>query len=273
MRSLRFALGLPLALFLAGCPREKSDSDSDSLTRAEAQDALDEAQASTSADSLGAANVEIFTSFTLGEGLAEAAAHLKDAVQSQLPCAEVTLEDATLTVDWGVNAGNCTYRGHTFTGTSSVSVEKNSDNQVLVHHEWTDLSNGVVTLNGSADVTWDFTAKSRHIVHHAEWMLIANGRTGTGEGDRTQTPLAGGVDEGIRVEGTRSWTGKKGRWDLAIDGVEMRWQDPIPQAGSYSLTTPGGKTLSLGFGRVDDDTIRVTVEGARRSFSFDVTTL
>lgn len=269
MRSLRFVLALPLALVLGGCPRDKSDSDP--LTRAEAQDALEEAQGSTSAEALGAANVEIFTSFTLGEGLATAAAHLRDAIESQLPCALVTLEDATLTVEWGVNSGNCTYRGHTFTGTSAVSVEKNSDDQVLVHHEWTDLSNGVVTLNGSADVTWDFAAKSRHIVHHAEWKVVASGRTGVGDGDRTQTPLAGGVAEGIRVEGTRTWTGKKGRWDLAIDGVEMRWQDPIPQAGTYSLATPFDKSVSLGFGRVDDDTIRVTVEGDKGSFSFDVT--
>jgi len=271
MRSLRFALALPLAFILAGCPRDKSDSEP--LTRAEADEALQEAQASSSAESLGAANAEIFTTFTLGEGLADAAANLRDAVKSQLPCAEVSLEEATLTVDWGVNAGNCTYRGHTFTGTSAVSVEKNADNQVLVHHEWTDLSNGVVTLNGSADVTWDFAAKSRHIVHHAEWTVVATGRTGMGEGDRRQTPLAGGIEEGIRVEGTRSWTGKKGTWNLGIDGVEMRWQDPIPQAGTYSLATPFDKSVSLGFGRVDDDTIRVTVEGEKRSFSFDVTSL
>jgi len=271
MRSLRFALALPLFVVLAGCPKNKDDGGSDSLTRAEAQDALDEAKASGSAESLGAANVEIFTSFTLGGGLQKAAGELKAAIQSQLPCAEVTLEDATLTVDWGVNPGNCTYRGHTFTGTSAVSVEKNADDQVLVHHEWTDLSNGVVTLNGSADVTWDFAAKFRHVVHHGEWTLIATGRTGTGDGDRTQTPLAGGVEEGIRVEGTRSWTGQKGRWDLAIDGVEMRWQDPLPQAGTYTLATPFDKSVSLGFGRVDDDTIRVTVAGEKRSFSFDVT--
>ncbi|HEV8549487.1 MAG TPA: hypothetical protein VGQ57_10675, partial [Polyangiaceae bacterium] len=230
-----------------------------------------EAQASTSAESLSSANSEIFTTFTLGAGVEQAASELRAAVESQLPCAEVTLDGATLTVEWGVNAGNCTYRGHTFTGTSSVSVEKNEDNQVLVHHEWTELSNGVVELDGSADVTWDFSAKSRRIVHHAAWTHLASGRTGQGEGDRTQTPLAGGVAEGIRVEGTRSWTGKRGRWDLTIDGVEMRWQDPIPQAGSYSLATPFDKSCSLAFARVDEDTIRVTASGAKRSFSFDVT--
>ena len=38
---------------------------------------------------------------------------------------------ATLTVEYGVNAGNCSYRGHEFTGTHSVTVETNDMSQVL----------------------------------------------------------------------------------------------------------------------------------------------
>jgi hypothetical protein len=53
----------------------------------------------------------------------------------------------------------------------------------------------------------------------------------------------------------------------------MRWDDPVPQAGSYTLVTPDDKTLSLSFSRVDTDTIGVTVEGPKRSFSFDVSKL
>jgi hypothetical protein len=266
MRSLRFALALPLGFVLAGCPKN-----TEPLTHSEAQSALEEAQASGAADSLASANIEISTNFTLGAGLEQAATEISSAIQAELPCAEVTLADATLTVDWGVNPGNCTYRGHTFTGTSSISVEKNSDNQVLVHHEWTGLSNGIVTLNGNADVTWDFSAESRHVVHHAEWTYLPTGRTGTGDGDRTQTPLPDGLDEGIVVSGTRSWTGQQGKWDLAIDNVEMRWADPIPQAGSYTLATPFDKSVTLSFSRIDTDTIAVTVAGAKGSFSFKVT--
>jgi hypothetical protein len=271
MRSLRFVLAVPFLITLAGCPKKKDTSEP--LTRSEAQSALEEAQASSSADSLEAANIEISTTFTLGGGLTKAAGEIAAAIQSQLPCADVTVADATLTVEWGVNAGNCTYRGHTFTGTSSISVEKNADNQVLVHHEWTDLSNGVVTLNGYADVTWDFDAKERHVVHHAEWTHQATGRTGVGDGDRTQRPLGGDLSKGIEVDGTRSWTGKQGRWDLAIDGVEWQWADPVPQAGRYTLATPFDKSVSLSFSRVDADTIAVTVAGERGSYSFNVTSL
>ena len=191
-------------------------------------------------------------------------------MSSQLPCAEVAVEGATLSIEYGVNEGQCRYRGHEFTGGSAIAVEANADGAVRVHHEWNDLSNGIVRLNGEADVTWDFTAKSRHVVHHTQWTHLSTGRTGTGEGDRTQTALPGGAEVGIHIEGSRAWTGARGRWDLAIDGVEMRWDDPVPQAGRYTLATPFDKMLALDFARVDSDTIQVTVSGPRRSFSFDV---
>jgi len=269
MRSLRFALALPLAFALGGCPKDKSG---EPLTHAEAQSALEESQASSAADALTAANIEVSTSFTLGSGLAQAATEISAAIQSQLPCADVTLADATLTVEWGVNPGNCSYRGHTFTGESSISVQKNENDEVLVHHEWNGLSNGVVTVYGSADVTWSASAKSRHVVHQASWTYLPTGRTGTGSGDRTQTPLDGDLSVGIAVSGTRSWTGKDGKWDLAIDNVEWRWDDPLPQAGSYSLATPFDKSVTLAFSRADGDTVAVTVTGAKGSFTFMVST-
>src|SRR5262245_37422845 len=111
MRFMLFALAFPLVL--AGCPKNK-DPGNEPFTRAEAQEALEEADAATAADSLAAANIEISTNFTLGSGLAQAASELRTFIQSQLPCAEVTLTDATLTVEYGVNPGSCTYRGHEF---------------------------------------------------------------------------------------------------------------------------------------------------------------
>lgn len=271
MRYIIPVFGFLAVSTLAGCPRPRDEA----FTRAEAQEALEEAQGSAESENLMVASVEFSTSFTIGGAVENAAAELRSFIGSQLPCAEVTLVGATLTVEYGVNPGNCTYRGHEFSGTTSVTVEANSTSDVRVHHEWTGFSNGVVTLDGTADVTWNFEALERHVVHHAEWTHLASGRTGVGEGDRVQKPLAGGIAEGFVVSGSRSWTGNAGRrWDLAIDGVEMRWADPVPQAGSYTLESPAGKTLSLGFSRVDADTIRVTVTGPRgRSFSFDVNKL
>ncbi|HET9235150.1 MAG TPA: hypothetical protein VFP10_13520 [Candidatus Eisenbacteria bacterium] len=271
MRYIVPVFGLLAVSTLAGCPRPKDEG----FTRGEAQEALEEAQGSSASEDLMVASVEISTSFTIGGAVENAAAELRAFLASELPCAEITLEGATLTVEYGAKPGDCNYRGHEFSGTTVVSVEANSTSDVRVHHEWIGFSNGVVTLDGTADVTWNFDELERHVVHHTEWTHLATGRTGVGEGDRVQKPLAGDIAVGFVVDGSRSWTGSLGRrWDLAIDGVEMRWADPVPQAGSYTLESPEGKTLSLSFSRVDSDTIEVTVTGPRgRSFSFNVNKL
>ena len=264
MNRALYLVALPLTFVLAGCPKEGE------LTSAEAQEALQQASASSQAENLTAASVDISTNFTIGGALEKAAEELKSFVDSQLPCADVTLEAATLTIEYGVKPGNCVYHGHRFSGTTSLTVGKNAINEVVVDHVWTGLSNGVIRLDGTAQVTWNFSDQTRHVVHDVSWTQLASGRTGKGSGDRTQKALAGGISEGIQIDGSRSWTGQRGTWDLAIDGVELRWSDPVPQAGSYSLSTPFDKSVSMSFSRVDDDTIKVTVAGAKRDFSFTV---
>lgn len=257
---------LPLAFALTGCPKDKQDP----LTLAEASEALQAASDSTQASGLTSASIDISTNFTIGQAVENAAGELKAFIVSQLPCAEVTLSGATLTIDYGVNGGNCTYHGHTFSGSSSITVSKDDMNQVIVDHTWTALSNGVVEVDGTAQVTWNFTDKTRHITHDLSWTHLKSGRVGHGTGDRTESALPEGIVVGMQVDGTRTWIGQRGEWDLAINGVQMRWADPIPQAGSYVLNTPFDKTVTLSFARVDADTIAATLSGPKRSFTFNV---
>lgn len=258
-----------LTLVLTGCPKEKDDR----LTLAEAQQAVEEASLAGQAEGLTSASVEITTSFTIGQAVQQAADEIRTFVSTQLPCAEITLQNATLTIEYGAKPGNCTYKGHTFSGSHSVTVSKNENAEVVVEHKWMGLSNGKVRLDGDATVTWNFEDQSRHVVHEAHWTRVADGFQVTGSGDRMQTVLAGGIAEGIQVDGSRSWKSTRGQWDLSIDGVQMRWIDAVPQAGSYTLGTPKGKSLSLSFNRKDEDTITVTVTNGKHSFAFDVTTL
>ncbi len=267
-KSLTGVLGLPL-LVLTGCPRDKEDP----LTLGEATQALQQASDAGQAEGLTSASVDISTNFTIGQAVKDAAGELRTFIGTQLPCADIALEDATLTVVYGANPGNCTYKGHTFSGTHAISIERNEDAKIQVHHQWTDFSNGVVSLDGTADVTWNFADKTRRVQHESHWTHLKSGRVGSGSGDRLQSVLAGGLAEGIQVDGSRAWDGDKGHWDLAIDGVQMRWTDPVPQAGSYTLTTPFDKTVSMDFDRLDDTTIRVTVTGPKHAFSFNVSKL
>ncbi len=266
LRHLLPAFVLPVAL--AACPNNKKDEDR--LTLAEASEAVTEISFASQAENLTSASVEISTNFTIGKAVQNAAQEIKTFVASQLPCAQITLEDATLTIIYGALPGNCTYKGHKFEGSHSVSVKANDDAQVLVHHEWTAFSNGKVTVDGTADVTWDLSEKSRRVAHTATWTRNLDQYMVTGSGDRTQSLLEGGLLEGIQVDGSRNWKTPRGEWDLAIDKVQMRWIDPVPQSGSYTLVTPKNKSLSLSFDRIDEDSIKVTVASKNGSFSFNV---
>lgn len=52
--------------------------------------------------------------------------------------------------------------------------------------------------------------------------------------------------------------------------MQIRWADPVPQAGTYTLSNPAEKAITMTFSRVDDETIKVTVKSGDKSFDFDV---
>jgi hypothetical protein len=261
VRKLAFAF----PLVFAACNQQ-------ALTHDEAVDALNEASVESQASALTSTSVEIATNFTIGSAVAQATEELRAFLVAEIPCAKITLQGTTITTEWGAAGGSCAYKGMTYSGMSTVSIHKTDSTTLEVDHTFTDLSNGKVSVTGSAQVTWSAAEHSRHVVHQLTWTRLSDNRTGTGSGDRTQTLLDPtlGIAGGIRIDGNRHWSGHSGEWDLAITGVEVRLQDPVPQAGTYSLTTPGNKSLSLSFDRQSEDVIRVTLSGPKRSFSFNV---
>lgn len=265
MRKLGFTL-LSLLAIAAGCRVNH-------LTSEEARESLEESSVASQAEALTAVSVEISTDFTIGQAVEKAAQQIRSFVESQLPCAEITLEQATLTIEYGAREGSCVYRGHTFSGTHVISVESNDERDVIVHHSWDELSNGRVSVTGEATVTWSLEDRSRHIVHELHWTRLSDGRTGVGSGNRTQTALAGGIAEGIEVDGSRAWETDRGRWDLTIDHVQMRWIDPVPQSGAYVLETPFDKTVTFSFERIDEDSIAVTASSGDRNIALKINKL
>lgn len=256
-----------LSAFLYGCPKDEP------MTQAEAAEALDESNIQTQASALTSSSVEISTNFQIGKAVQAAAEDLRTFIASQLPCAEIALVDATLTVEYGAKPGNCVYKGQTFTGKHIVKVSKNDDDDVLVEHEWQGFSNGKVKVTGTASAEWDLTEAERRVKHSLTWTRISDGRTGKGEGEAVQRTLPGGLREGFTDDGAHSWTGKNGKWDLTVEGVQVRWVDPVPQAGTYRLASPKGRSLELSFERVDEHTIKVTIASGEKSFSFDVSSI
>lgn len=217
--------------------------------------------------------IDLSENFSIGQAVMASAENLRDFYESQLPCATVELASNTVTVEYGATSNECEHRGMTFTGTHSLSVEINEDDEVQVHHEWDELDNGKMRVSGTADVTWSGgDDPTRRVVHELEWERLEDGRKAAGRGDRLQQPLDGDITEGFTVEGDASWRGESGRWDLTISDVEMRWVDPVPQNGKYILDTPFGKELTLEFSRSSDTSVDVVVKSGRRQFDFEVRT-
>lgn len=263
---VRFTLGgaaLALVLVITSCFEDR-------MTYREALEAVAEAAASGKGEALTQEIIEVSTDFTLGAAVADAAAELAAWLESQIPCSTVALEGTTITVDFGDLGDACSYNGHTYAGLWAITIQRNDTDDVVVDHEWTALSNGDVTLDGTAQVTWGTGDPWRKVVHAVSWTDVEG--TVEASGNRFQQLLdeSAGLEGGIEVDGDRDWSGESGDWHLDIDHVEMRGQDPVPQAGTYALLTPDDKSVTLTFERIDDDTIRCTLTATNRSWTFDV---
>lgn len=235
------------------------------VTAAEARMAIDDVVATGQATSVQDGIVEITTGFTLADGLQDVATRVRGFVESQIPCSSVTSPAAnTLVIDFGSLDDACTYEGRTFAGIVTVTFAP-TESQVVVTHAYEGLTDGKATLDGDATVTW--TPDARHVVT-AFTFTNARGEF-SASSDRTQTRI-GGAGDGITVVGERDWESPRGDWHLDIEDVQLRAADPVPQDGSYALTIPSGKELTMSFERVDADTIEVRVEGGRRDRIFRV---
>jgi hypothetical protein len=261
----RMLLLLALPLILCACGPS-------ALERDEAVDAVDEASVATQSDALLATPVALCTNFTFGRGVVAAVAELRAFLAAELPCATVTAQGSTITTEWGAAGGSCTYRGLAYSGVSSVTIALPDPAAASLVHTFTDLSNGRVTVNGTATVTWSGAEQSRLVSHRLSWTRLRDNRTGSGTGVRTQVLIDPdqGIAGGVRTDGYRQWTADRAAWDLNITAIELRPQDPVPQAGIYQLTTPDDKDLTLSFERESAYVIRVTVSGPKRDYSFTV---
>jgi hypothetical protein len=259
---------------LALCSGACAASDGGEAASADAaQEALEESAVSSQTDALLSDVVEISTHFTVGNAAAVAAAELQAFIASQLPCAAIEADAATLSIVYGGQAGDCTYHGHTFSGAQTLKIMRNAENEIAVHHDYHGFGDGHISIDGSADVVWSSTTQRRHITHAISYQILSGrfaGLGATASGDRTQTPLPDGIAEGMQIDGTRSWQDARGRFDLDIDGVQLRWLDPVPQAGVYELTTPAGASFSLTFGRKDSGSIQVSARSGTHAFVFIV---
>jgi hypothetical protein len=237
----------------------------DPLTQEEAKEAVQSVEISGSAQGLTFDAVDISTHFTIGKGVVEAAAEIKLFAITQIPCADITIDQGHVTIDFGDLSDTCTYHGRTYAGVIKLDIER-SQGEVLVHHTWTGLTDGKVVVNGDADVSWSKDSAARHVTYDVNFTHPDMDRTMHATGDVTQKLIDAnaGISAGVQIDGSREWTlNDEKTWTLDIEGVQVRGLDPVPQSGTYALTTPKDKHVTLTFERVSATTIQVTLTGPK----------
>ncbi len=255
------------AMLLMAC---SSSSNGETLSSSQALESVNEASTNNQASQLSSASIDVATKFALGVDAQTALTQIAAYVANELPCASVALWGSELSIQYGANAASCVYDGLTFSGTQTISIDSISDTEVKLDHAWTNLSDGVVQLNGVAQVTWNATDAMRTVATNISWTRTWDGMKGQGSSNVTQSALAGDLTTGIVENGTRTWSDTQGEWDVVVHAVEERWTDPLPQAGSFDLVTSSGASASVAFARVNDATIAATIASGSKSFTFDV---
>ncbi|MBI4952089.1 MAG: hypothetical protein HY908_08650 [Myxococcales bacterium] len=237
------------------------------LAIAEATDALVEATGATQALVLTARAIELGTSFAAVDDPETSAAAHGARLLVDLPCALVAVDGATVSVEHGAE---CAVMGRALAGSQLITIVANDDEGIVVDHEWTGLTDGIVSVDGWAEAVWLDGDEGRTVLHEISWTRLADERTGVGYTELYQSPAAGGLAEGVLLEGLAFWTGLRGEWGLELYGADVRWVDAVPQAGLYVLDTPYSKSVHLSFQRLDPVSISVTVAGPVRSYDFAV---
>ncbi len=234
---------------------------SSALTRGEAAEAISELVTTARIDSASGQVLQVSTDFTIGAAVEASAQNLRDFLASQAPCSTVTVDGATVTLDFGDGADTCLWNGQSWSGIATMELVAGADDTWTVQHAWEGLTHGQEVLEGAAEVTWAPADATRTVAHDLTWTNGTEEVVSTGDHVQAVLDPSAGWTAGLRIDGTRTWTHEGRDWELRASAIEVRAAAPVPQAGSWALTLPNGKVATLTFERQDADTIRVTLDG------------
>jgi hypothetical protein len=239
---------------------------SDEMTGLEALQALQEVGSSDRGERAVAEPIEVSTDVTIGDAIESAAQTIADFWESQADCTTVTVEGNVATIDYGGLDDPCEFNGRTYAGVNTVAVESTAAGALEVAHTWSGFTDGEVTVDGGALVTWSGEDLTRTVATDHTWTDEASGEVVEVWGEHVQGKLDESQsvwDSGFTMDGAREWLSDSGQWLLDMSDLELRMVDPAPQAGSLTVTNPDGKDLSVTYERYDEDTIQATLSGLR----------
>lgn len=198
------------------------------------------------------AMTELGSNFPTHQTVDMTAQRIAEFVEKQVPCAAVTVSDATVTVKYGVHQGSCSFRGNELAGTHTMTVVQNDASKAVVKHAWD--GNGereatVIVQGSGLERSVSYWDNGDH-----SWVVRP---LPTGTGYLLDEPTSG-CEEYCGGDFVRA---------------EFRWGEPVPQSGTYtSWLRPtgngGGVDLTMEFERLDETTIEaaVTANGETKLF-------
>jgi hypothetical protein len=208
--------------------------------------------------------------FGRNEALDITAQEIAAFVETQVPCAAVTVSDATVNVEYGVNEGSCSFRGNELEGTHTITVTKNDTNEAVVSHTWNTSSDGR-NFEGTATVTVNWIGLER-TVHFMTGEVDSEGSISVqAEHSWVVTPLASGKEYLLDEPPVYCVNGCTNEFV----GAEFRWGDSVPQKGTFagfyaSIGNGGGGNYTIKFERLDETTIKATVTLDNQAKAFHV---
>jgi hypothetical protein len=268
-------IATPIALLAAcdsgddgGYLRDEQPVVCDELTEPEARAAIAQVDEVTRPDRASVEIVDVTADVTVGERLAAAANRWRAFFASQQPCTDVSVDRNVVTVDFGTLDDECAFAGRTYAGVDTITVTRlrDQDDDLQVRHDLDGFTNGEISITGEKTVyrTGD---GGRGVRADYTVLDLDTARSLDVLSQHTLRPLDPALpisEGGFRLNGDRSWTdGVSGEWRLAMNHLAFFLDDAAPHDGNVVLTNPVGRTLTIRFSQVDDDTTRAVVRGPR----------
>lgn len=232
---------------------------------------LDDAREMQATEDVLREQFEAFAYFDLQPTAANLAIIIEDYWATEVPCGTTTRAGSAITINYGDIDEKCTWRGTALGGQHVVTVRASTSEEISMRHSFSEYTNGVVTLNGDAVVSWEPGTLTREASYDYSWTNEA-GRTRDVVGINTHGIVDSelGLRGVVTLDGDRWWGDSEGSSTLDLVGVAYRFADPVPEAGQWDFLVRRTEQVSLQFSRIDGSNYQVDVEGAQRPYSWNI---
>lgn len=255
---------------LVGCGR---------VSREDAEAAIDQAALASQAEALMAQIVELGGEIPAEGSVEQAAESLATTIRRRIECVDATVSADTVQLDFGAPDRPCAWAGRTLSGCAWLRVLQNTADTVVVDHYWVtgserdchgdDFSDGAMTVDGTATVTWTTATGARQVAQHdIVWRQNGATRTASASGDLIEHALSDPA--GVRFDGSQEWTSDGAAWRVTSGDIALAWDDFLPRSGTHRVIDPAGDELIITYERDADGRTQVRVEGDGDSFAFEV---